>query len=566
MAHAKRVGTAVAAVLALTLSLAACGGDDNKGGGGTGTDTGAKGGTLTVYHANDVEHLDPTRNFVTDSGAIGQLIFRRLMAYKYDAKNNKTELVPDLAKDFSASADAKEWTFHLKDNLKYEDGSPILAKDIKLTAERSFSADLKEGAPYAVNFLACPTYKGPYVAGNNGGKGCEAITTPDDKTIVFKLKEAVPEFNHVATMNIFAPTPAAKDTKTQYDNHVFSSGPYKIETYTRKKTLVLVRNTNWDASTDDVRKALPDKVIFKFGDSPTVVDQRLIASGAADASSISFSAIDPSNLGKLNAGNVKPRVVKGTDVCRRYIGFNEQKKLLQDQNLREALLLGMDKKAYILARGGDQLNVAVDSIVPEDLEGYRPDSTWKAPLEGDVAKAKAALGKSTYKGEKLVLGISDATPITIKAGEAAQAAWKRVGINVDLKKIPADNYYSTQQNDASATDLITAGWCQDWASISSVVAPVLGKDPTTGKPAQNNYSRSQAEWATIDTALKNTDLKAAAQQFADALDAAMKTAPLVPISKDQNVYVVGSNVVNAAVDPGAGGLIDLNTVGLKKAN
>jgi len=268
MAHAKRIGPAIAAGLALTLSLAACGGDEADDGGGTTSGAeGVKGGTVTVYHVNDVEHLDPARNFVTDSNMIGKLIGRTLTEFRYDAKAKKIILEPDLAKEWKSSADLKTWTFTLKDNLKYEDGSPILAKDIKYNAERSFSPDLSEGAPYAKEYLDCPGYKNPYVAGNNGGKGCTAITVPDDKTIEFKLNRPVADFAGTASMKIFGPVPQAKDTKTQYDNRPLSSGPYKIETYTRKKTLVLVRNDQWDPKSDTVRTALPDKFIFKFGDA-----------------------------------------------------------------------------------------------------------------------------------------------------------------------------------------------------------------------------------------------------------------------------------------------------------
>ncbi|MFC5266882.1 ABC transporter substrate-binding protein [Kribbella qitaiheensis] len=567
MKHAKRVGPAVAAGLAMTLTLAACGGENsNDDAGGTGGTDAVKGGTVTIYHASDFEHLDPARAFVTDTGMSGQLLYRTLTAFAWDPEAKKVELKGDTAEKWESSPDFKTWTFTLKDGLKYEDGSPITAKDIKYNVERSFSADLSEGAPYGKNYLDCKGYAGPYKpAGNNGGKGCTAIEVPDDKTIVFKLNQPVSEFHMTASMKIFAPTPVAKDTKTQYDNRVFSSGPYKVETYTRNKTLTLVRNTNWDQATDPIRTALPDRFEFKFGDDEAIVDQRLIAGSGADANAISFSGVQAQNLSKLSQSNVKDRVIEGSDVCKRYIAFNQQKPLLKDQKLREALTYGMDKQAYITARGGDRLNKPIDSIVPKELEGYRPATAFTAPLTGDLEKAKAALAESGYKGEKLVLGASDATGVSVKAAEAAQAAWKRIGVNVDIKKIPGDNYYSTQQNDASATDLVTAGWCQDWASLSTIVAPVLGPDNTApGKAAQNNYGRSPVGWDQMNKIPGIADQKEAANAWADVLDEAMKAAPLVPISEDNNVYVLGGNITGATVNPDIGGLPDLTKIGLKK--
>ncbi len=565
MAHAKRVGPAIAAGLALTLSLAACGGDESSGDGDSGGSQGVKGGTVTVYHASDFEHLDPQRAFVTDSGMAGQLIYRTLTAYKWDAGAKKVELVGDLAESWESTPDFKTWTFKLKPGLKYEDGTPITAKDIKYGVERSFSPDIDKGAPYAKNYLDCADYKGPYVAGNNGGKGCTAIETPDDNTVVFKLNTPVSEFNHTATMKTFSPVPQAKDTKTQYDNKPFSSGPYKIQQYVRDKSLTLVRNENWDEKSDPVRTALPDKFEFKFGGDEATVDQQLIQNGAADQNAVSFSGVQPQNLAKLSSAQVKDRVIEGGDVCRRYIAFNQNHPIMQDQKLREALAYGMDKKAYITGRGGDRLNGIVNTIIPETLEGYKDTNPFPGPETGDVEKAKQLLSESKYKGQQLVLGASDATDISIKAAEAAQAAWKRIGVNVTIKKIPGANYYSVQEADSSATDLITAGWCQDWSSLSTIVPPVLGPDPTApGKQAPNNYARSKAGWDKMAEIAKVGDQKEAAKQWSDLYDEIMKTAPLIPISLDKNVYVLGSNLTNVSVNSDIGGLPDLAHIGLKK--
>ncbi|MET9270922.1 ABC transporter substrate-binding protein [Kribbella sp. NPDC003557] len=557
---------AIAVGFGLSLTAVACGGGNDNETPGAQSSAGAKGGTVTVYHVNDVEHLDPARNFVTDSGMIGKLITRTLTDYRYDAKAKKIILEKDLAESYESSPDFKTWTFKLKDGIKYEDGTPIVAADIKYNAERSFAADMAEGAPYAHEYLDCKGYKGPYVAGNNGGKGCTAIEVPDEKTIVFKLNRPVASFDGTASMKVFSPVPKAKDTKTQYDNHPVSSGPYKIESYTRKKQLVLVRNDQWDQKTDPLRDARPDKFIFKFGDAEATVDQRLIANGAADQNSLSFAGVQPENIAKTNQANVKDRVVEGTDICRRYIAFNQQKPLLKNQKLREALYYGLDRTSYRDGRGGERLAKVVDSIIPQDMEGYKPEENFKAPDQGDPAKAKQLLTEAGYKGEKLVLGTAD-SGLAVKAAEAAQASWKAVGINVEIQKIPGDNYYSTQQQDSAATDLITAGWCYDWASLTTIVPSVFGPDTTApGKAAQNNYARSQAGWDKMAEITSQTDKQKIETGLSDLYVEIMKTAPLVPTVQDLNVYVVGSNLDNVVADPNTGGIPDLTQLGVKKVS
>ena len=566
MVHAERVGMAIVG-MALGASLAGCQGEAGSDPGDTSQGTGGvKGGTVTVYSINDVEHLDPGRNFSADSVMISKLITRTLTDYRYDAKAKKIVLENDLAESYESSPDVKTWTFKLKDGIKYEDGTPVKAADIKYNVERSFSADLPEGAPYGHEYLACAGYKGPYVAGNNGGKGCTAIEVPDDKTIVFKLNRPVATFEGTASTKIFSPVPQAKDTKTQYDNHPVSTGPYKIESYTRKKQLVLARNDQWDQATDPLRNARPDKFIFKFGDAEALVDQRLFADGAADKSSVSFNGVQPENVAKTDGANVKDRVVQGTDICRRYIAFNQQKPLLKNQKLREALYVGLDRTSYRDGHGGERLAAVVDSIIPEAMQGYQPEEHFRTPPEGDPVKAKQLLTEAGYKGEKLVLGTAEGG-LAVKAAEAAQASWKAIGVNVDIVQIPGDNYFSTQLQDSAATDLITAGWCYDWPTLATIVPPVFGPDTTApNKAAPNNYGRSTAGWDQLAALAKEGDKQKLEDGLSNLYAEIMKSAPLVPTIQDLNVYVVGSNIDNAVADPNSGGYPDLTQIGLKKAS
>ncbi len=302
----KRTQLALATAVVAALALGASGCSDPKKGANSGPSaanpaaandgktlggTPVKGGTLTVLSNQDFAHLDPARNWVMPAMDFGtRLLYRTLVTFKAEPGKGGSELVPDLATDLGTPSNGgKTWTFTLKEGVKYEDGSPVKAQDIKYNVERSFAPDLTGGPDYAAQYLAgTEGYKGPL-----DGKHLDSVKTPDDRTIVFELKRPVAEFSQTATLPTFAPVPQSQEKGTQYDARPFSSGPYKIETYDRDKKLVLVRNEHWDQKTDSVRKAYPDKFVVVMGLKGGQVDDRIIAGEGADAPPSSTSTCAP---------------------------------------------------------------------------------------------------------------------------------------------------------------------------------------------------------------------------------------------------------------------------------
>jgi peptide/nickel transport system substrate-binding protein len=81
------------------------------------------------------------------------------------------------------------WEFTLRDGLTYEDGSPVRAGDVVYAIKRQFADELPGGPTYGlVYFLGGETYDGPYADTND----FEAVETPDDKTIVVKMRKPFP--------------------------------------------------------------------------------------------------------------------------------------------------------------------------------------------------------------------------------------------------------------------------------------------------------------------------------------------------------------------------------------
>ena len=264
---------------ALVLAVTACGGggnSDNNDNDGTATaEFGAavgkvfnpsdvKGGTLRMAHGSDWDSLDPADTYYGYSWDFIRLYGRSLVMFAPKPGPDGNQLVPDLAESLGTpSADAKTWTYKIKSGIKFEDGTPVTSKDVKYAVERSLDKEtFPQGPTYFNDFLDLQGYTSPYKDPDPEKLGLKAIETPDDQTIIFKLKQPFSGFDYFAMLPATIPVPRDKDTGTKYKEHPISTGPYMFETNNLGKNFTLVRNPNWDPATDPNRKALPDPATY----------------------------------------------------------------------------------------------------------------------------------------------------------------------------------------------------------------------------------------------------------------------------------------------------------------
>jgi peptide/nickel transport system substrate-binding protein len=531
-----------AALVAAALALTACGGDKKEPSPPNAEDK--KGGTLTVLTVGDFEHLDPQRNYVGSALNFGRLLYRTLTTYKSAPGEAGLELAPDLATDLGkASNGAKTWTFTLKDGLKFEDGTPITSQDVKYGVERSMSPLIDAGPQYAKQYLVGGTdYKGPY-----GGKELASIKTPDDKTIVFELKSAHGDFPYTVSLPTFSPVPKAKDTKVSYDNHVVSSGPYKIDTYVRGKSMTLSRNANWGQ--DTVRKALPDVIKVTMGLDANVIDQRIISSTGPDAAAVQLdSSVQATSVATvLNNPTLKARTISGTTGFNRYIAMNTTRGPLKSVKVRQALELAISKVDQQAARGG--ANAAGDfasTILVPNVKGHKDFDLYAKP-EGDPAKAKEALAAAGYPNgfDATIL-----TTTTTKGGAQAaafQASMKKVGVNVKVKAVDPGVFYTTAGDAANCPEFVVAAWGPDWPAASTVIPPLFDGRQIVPQGNQNFSQLNVPEInAEMDRISAITDQDESAKAWGDLDEKILRDhAPIFPLLYDKAIFVQGKNVTGA---------------------
>jgi peptide/nickel transport system substrate-binding protein len=451
------------------------------------------GGTLHVVVSAKPAHLDPQRVATATEANVNRLITRTLTTFKSEPGAASSEIVGDLATDAGRPSEGNRvWDFQLKDDVRWEDGTPITCADVKYGVERSFSGLFSVSQPYAKIYLAdTDGYAGPFVGGNNGGKGLSSVQCVDNRNIRFTLNQPIGDFGYTVAMSLFAPVPAKQDTKNDYDKHPFSSGPYKLQEVTDQQ-LVYVRNSYWDRKTDSVRKAYPDKIVVEAnGDLPTVTSN-LITSDGDNADTIDLDKNVAPNFVQqvVNDPDLSARAVQGSYGGIRYLAINSKR--IPNLACRQALVYAFDKRKFRAAAGGSVYGDYANTMIAPQLKAHKDfdiyDSTNNVEGKPDVA---LKLMDEQRKANKpcpatLTLSIPDQKDIRRLATTVVET-YQQIGIQVKINGIDPETYFDVIGNPANTNDLLWAGWIPDWANGSAVIPPLFdGRLIPTKANATNN--------------------------------------------------------------------------------
>ena len=191
------------------------------------------GGTIRVLRELDFESLDPAH--IGDSAGFnyaGGLLHRSLTWYLEDPANGTLGVVGDLATNAGEPSHGdRVWTYHLRDGIAFEDGTPITSRHIARGLERSFGP-VGTRRLQQIRAVLDPRhrYRGP-TARDPLPPG---VTAPDDRTLVLATSMPVPHMPFLLADPVFTPVPAGDPW--------LSTGPYRRTEYVPGVRLVLERN------------------------------------------------------------------------------------------------------------------------------------------------------------------------------------------------------------------------------------------------------------------------------------------------------------------------------------
>jgi len=548
----QRVLVAATAVLALGLT-AACGGD----GGDSDSDSGStatkpefnaglekvynpsdkKGGTIRMANEGDWDTLDPGETYYGYSWNFLRLYGRSLLTYKVEPGAAGNELTPDLAEGLGTPSEGgKTWTYKIRAGIKYEDGTVVKAADVKYAVLRSVDKEtFPNGPAYFEQFLNLPEgYKGPYKS--KGVNTDSAITTPDDTTVVFHLKQAFGGFDYLAALSQTVPVPEAKDTGANYKQHVVSTGPYMFDQNNLGKNFSLKRNPNWDQASDPIRKALPDRYEVALNVNADDIDNRLL-SGDLDVH-VTGTGVQPAALGRVVGDpNLKAQTDNPYQSRLWYTSIVGTVAPFDNIECRKAVQYAADKTGYQTAYGGPlAVGDVASTILPPNIPGYQKYDLYPSPDgKGDVAKAKEALAACGQpNGFATNISYRAERPKEKATAESLQQSLARVGIKLTLKPYPQGDYFSQYAGNppyvkANKLGLTVNGWGADWNDGFGFLSQIVDSRVIRETGGSSNTSVRDPEIdKMLDAAISNTDTTAREAQWAAIDKKVMEDAYILP--------------------------------------
>lgn len=553
----------------MTATVVRAGAGWNAGVGAVVNSSPRSGGTLRLVSAADVDSLDPARTYYVWVWLLQRMLNRTLMAYPTDAGPAGLTPVPDLADGPpEVSADGLTWTYRLRPGVRYDDGTPVVAADVRYAVQRVFAQDVLPGGPtYLVPLLDDPArpYPGPY----RDPDGLPAVSTPDDRTVVFRLRSPFPDFDHLMAQPCVSPVPRRADTGAAYGTDPRCSGPYRIARH-HAGGLELVRNPHWDRASDPVRPALPDRVELTIGLGVDELDDRLIAGEfdiCLEGRGIQHAAqrrIMADERLRSNADNPATSFLQ-------YVSMQPHVPPFGDVHVRRAVQLAADRVLLQEARGGPVTGGDIaTALFPPRLPAHQRLDPYPAgpDLRGDLAAARAELAAAGLPdGFEAVIGTQRGKFRLVADALAESVA--RVGIRLTVAELDVASYFSLGVGSPATVrerslGLAVTDWGADFPTEYGFLTPLV--DGRQIKPNGGNWNLAELDDPEvnrlIDTTLTTADPVRRRDVWRAVERRVMEHAVILPLVHDKTLHYRNPWVTNVYVHP-AFGLYDVQAMGLE---
>lgn len=522
-------GSRLAVLVVLGLVAAACGGGDDDGGGGAGgaSDSIVVGTTDSLQNS-----FDPAQAYDLFASTIDFNVAETLLTYAPDA----TEPSPLLAAALpTVSADGTVYTFQLRDNVRFHDGTPLDSAAVKFSLERArdFGRKDAEAAGFLLDAIA-------------------GIATPSPSTVEITLSQP-----NVTFLSRLAFTVASIVSPTAYRDNVLAgteegpavlakykadtlvgTGPYRLVSYREKESLTLEANPDYWG---DAPKT--ERVLIRLFDKSSALKLAL-QNREID---VAYRALQPDDLAFFRTQSGF-RVVEGEGPGIRYLVFNVSRPPFDNADLRRAVAAAVDRDAVVdeVLKG---TGVPLASMIPPTFaSAHEPKWTELYGATPDKAKVDQYLtAAGVPEGQKVDLDFWF-SPTHYGDTEAAIAqvlarSFTDTGrFNVNISNVEWAEYGNKRR--AGEMPLFLMGWYPDYLDVDDYLEPF--SDPNVFDPAKwedpDMLDLVHAQQRDRDPTTRTATIKLAQAYMADQ-------TPYIPIFQISQFAATVDGVTGVVLDP-----------------
>ena len=404
-----------------------------------------------IYASNTpAKSLDPHDTSDTYSGAIERAICQGLMGFDRDMN-----VVPLLAESYTFNEAATEFTFKLRQGIKFHDGAPFNAQAVKANIDRMMTGKYKRSSLM---------------------KPVKELQVIDDHTVKFVLNEPFGAFiNAIAHPGALLLSPAALEKYgDDIAKHPVGTGPFIFDEWVSGSHVRIKKNPDYWRGEVKV-----DTVTFR----PVPENGTRLAMLRAGQAHYIYPM--PAELLKVAEKDTKIDIIQLPSIIERYMVLNCKYKPLSDVRVRQAINYALDKQAIIrIAWGGS--GVEADSVIPPNLSFYQKQNPWPY----DVEKAKALMKEAGYENGFKALFLTPNVTNRMRATEMVQQQLGKIGITGEIQSMDMASFYnkleSHQADDPNPVPFIAfCGWSAGTADADWGTRPLLSTEGFP--PAMSNF-------------------------------------------------------------------------------
>ena len=523
---------------ALAVSLAACGSSASTGAAnatGEAADAAEAGSNgFTVQLGPNPETLDPALNAAVDGGNTLITIEEPLLIID---ENN--EVQPGQAESYEVSDDGLTWTFHMRDGLKWSDGSDLTAADFEYSFKRLASPDT--AAPYAETVVGMidgyqDAIGNPDADGNTttdpDWDALNVHASEDGKTLTVQLSYPCSYFDKLASFVATSPVQQATVEAngdswcTEPDTYV-CNGPYMITEWTPSERIVLSKNPyyvgGWDSS-----KIVSDTITLLLLEDSSA---SYTAYNSGEAQLVKDVPTDeiPSLTRAEDGGDFYLDEIMGTY----YISLNDQEEPFTDVRVRKALSLAIDRDyvANTIMQGIYTPATALVGPGIVDENGYFMDNAnggepyISDDYEANLEEAKSLLAEAGYpdgEGFPTITYSANDAGYHIPVAEYLQQAWGELGITMNIDKVEWSSFIPMRR--AGDYDISRNGWSMDYNDPSNML------ELFTTNNGNNDGKYANPEFDQVIEDSRVADKTTHFEKLHEAEDILMNDAACIPVA------------------------------------